>query len=105
MEIWIILFAVRVILSSLCPFTSKIGSIFSMVTMIATLIFIPLTFFFAPHWWYGLITLGLYFLLPLLLPRVNPDTMSDNGRILSGIGSIISDVVVVLMYLYLFKVL
>lgn len=105
MEIWIILFAVKVILSSLCPFTSKIGSIIGMVAMIATLVFIPLTFFFAPHWWYGLITLGLYFLLPLLLPRVNPMAMGTTARSLSGIGSIVSDVVVVLMYLYLFKVL
>lgn len=105
METWIWLFIANRILASLCPYTSKIGAYIGWVALVAVLVFIVLTFFFAGKWWYGLISLAIYFGIPLLMPKINPVSMSDNGRIISGIGSTINYVIVALMYLSLFKVI
>jgi hypothetical protein len=103
METWLVLFVINRVLASLCPFTTKIGSVISSLAFVATLAFIVLTFFFAPHWWYGLIVLSVFLVVPLLLPRIDPEGMSENARIMSGIGSTVNNIIVVLMYLALFK--
>ena len=105
MELWLILLVINRVLASLCPFTTKIGSVISMLTFVASLVFIVLVFFFAPHWWYGLIAVAIFLVVPHLLPRINPDAMSENARILSGIGSTVNNIIVVLMYLALFHVI
>lgn len=103
METWLVLFVINRVLASLCPFTTKIGAVVSSLTFVATLVFIVLTFFFAPHWWYGLIVLAVLLVVPLLLPRIDPEGISENARIISGIGSTVNNIIVVLMYLALFK--
>ena len=105
METWLVLFVINRVLASLCPFTTKIGSVISSLAFVATLAFIVLTFFFAPHWWYGLIVLAVFLIVPLLLPRIDPEGMSENARIMSGIGSTVNNIIVVLMYLALFHVI
>lgn len=105
METWLVLFVINRVLASLCPFTTKIGTVVSSLTFVATLVFIVLTFFFAPHWWYGLIVLAVFLVVPLLLPRIDPEGMSENARIMSGIGSTVNNIIVVLMYLALFYVI
>lgn len=101
----LLLFVVNRVLVGLCPFTSKFGVVLSWITILAEWVLIVLAFFFAPHWWYGLIMAGLYLVIPMLLPRINPETMSDKAKLWSGIGSHVSIAVVVLMYLMLFSVL
>lgn len=103
METWLVLFVINRVLASLCPFTTKIGSVISSLAFVATLVFMVLVFFFAPHWWYGLIVVGLFLLVPHLMPRINPEALSENARIISGIGSTVNNIIVVLMYLALFK--
>ena len=103
METWLVLFIINRVLASLCPFTTKLGNVISTITFVATLVFMVLVFFFAPHWWYGLIVVGLFLLVPHLMPRINPETLNENARIISGIGSTVNNIVVVLMYLALFK--
>lgn len=105
MESWIIFFVINRVLACLCPYTSKIGSVISMFCMVATLVFIVLTFFFASQWWYGIIVIAIYMLIPVLIPKIDPNAMGTTARMLSGIGSIIADALVVLMYLSLFNVI
>ena len=105
MELWLILFIVNRVLAGLCPFTTKLGSVISTITFVATLVFMVLVFFFSPHWWYGLIVLAVFLVVPLLLPRIDPEGMSENARIMSGIGSTVNNIIVVLMYLVLFHVI
>lgn len=105
MILYFSLFIINRVLAGLCPFTSKIGGILSWLSIIAEWVLMALTFFFAPHWWYGLIMVGLYFIIHLLLPRINPNTMSDKARIASGVGSTINIIIVVVLYLLLFDVI
>ena len=105
MESWIIYFIIRSVLSSVCPYTSKIGGVISIPCLVATFVFIVLTFFFAPAWWYGLIAVGIFVLTPLFTPRIDPNSMKPISRLFSTIGSMIADILVVLMYLSLFKVI
>ena len=70
--------------------------------MIARWVFYVLVFFFAPAWWWGLVVIAVNFFLPFFLPRVNPEQLSDMGRALSGIGSIISDILLVTVYITFF---
>ena len=101
----LLLFAANRVLVGLCPFTSKLGGVLSWIAILAELVLIVLAFFFALHWWYGLIMAGLYLVIPLLLPRINPESLSDKAKLWSGIVSHVSIVIVVLMYLVLFGVL
>lgn len=103
METWLVLFVINRMLASLCPFTTKLGNVISTIAFVATLVFMVLVFFFAPHWWYGLIVVGLFLLVPHLMPRINPEALNENARIISGIGSTVNNIIVVLMYLALFK--
>lgn len=105
MATWIWLFIVNRVLASLCPFTSKAGAFLGWIEVVAEIVFVALTFFFADKWWYGLIALAIYFLVPVLMPRIDPNNMGTNQRILSGIGATINCVIVVLMYLSLFNVI
>lgn len=105
METWIWLFVVERVIASLCPYTSKLGGILGWIVVVAEIVFIGLTFFIAPKWWYGLIALTIYFVVPVLMPRIDPNSMSAGQRTLSGIGSTFNYVIVVLMYLSLFHVI
>lgn len=102
MTIFILLFVLHGVLSGLCSFTGKIGAVLSWMSMIATWVLIILTFFFAPAWWYGLVIAGLYFLVPMLLPRINPEAMSDSAKLLSGIFSYVNIAIVPILYILLF---
>lgn len=105
MILYLSLFTLNRILAGICPFSSRISGILSWLSVVAVWILMALTFFFAPHWWYGLIVVGLYFVIPLLLPRINPGAMSDTTRIASGIGSDINIAIIVILYLILFEVI
>ena len=102
---YISLFIFNRILAGIYPFTGKVGSVLSWLSIIATWVLMALTFFFAPHWWYGLILIGLYFIVPLLLPRINPEAMSDGAKLLSGILSYINIAIVLILYLLLFGII
>ena len=73
--------------------------------MVASYIFIVLSFFFAPHWWHGLLLLAVMFIVPLLTPKINPYTCSPTFKTISGILSHVAPVLVLLMYLSLFGIL
>lgn len=105
-ETWFWLYVATKVLGSTCPFTSPLGSIFALVGMLARYVFIGILFFFAPHWWYGLVMLLVDWFIPMILPRINPEDMRNNiGFIYSQIGSHVAPLLVVLVYLYFFNVL
>lgn len=104
METWIGLLVIDRLLASTCPYTVKgIGQLLGFVSMIATIIFVVLTFIFASQWWYGLIACAIYFLIPMLTPRI--DTNSSNIGLwwYSMIGSLLNPIIVVMMYISLFS--
>lgn len=105
MENWIWILLVERIISSTCPFTSKIGSALNLITSIAVPIFCLLCFFISTHWWYGLIAFGEYLIIPLLTLRVSRNTTNLYLRIYSGIFSHLNILVVILMYLSLFRII
>ena len=90
-------------ISSVCPFTfGAIGSIISLLTLLARYAFIILVFIFAPKWWDGLFLIAAEFIMLLLLPRINPYEMSPKAICLSKIVSLISPICMVVAYLTLF---
>jgi len=102
MESWIYLFVIERVLASTCPFTIKVvGQILGFVSMVATIAFVVLVFFFAPQWWYGLIALAIYLLTPSLTPRVDPNNTSAALWWYSMVGSLLNPILVVLMYISL----
>lgn len=103
---WIWLFVIEAILSSTCPVTIKnIGPIIGIVEIVAIIVFMVLTFFFAAHWWYGLVAVAIYFAVPFFTPRVDANNISDEMRIYSFIGFVVKPVLIVFMYLSLFNVI
>ena len=106
METWIYLFIVKQILAATCPYTIKgIGQFLGLVSMVATIVFVVLTFFFAKEWWYGLIACAIYFLIPMFLPKVNPYSTNKAFILYSNIGSLAGIIIIVLMYLSLFSII
>lgn len=105
METWFWLFVAYKFIGATCPFTSKVGGLLSLVAMIASYIFIVLAFFFAPHWWHGLLLVAVMFFIPLLTPRINPDCCGDTFRGVSVMMSYLAPILVLLMYLSLFGIL
>lgn len=105
METWFWLFVAYKFIGATCPFTSKVGGLLSLVAMIVSYIFIVLAFFFAPHWWHGLLLVAVEFFIPLLTPRINPDCCGDTFRGVSVIISHLAPILVLLMYLSLFGIL
>lgn len=104
MKLWIILFVINRILSSTCPYTSKIGKDIGIISVIVTLLFIPLSFIFAQKWWYGLIAMGIYFIFPLFIPKIQP-YITKTGWWYSMIGSHVNIIILIFMYLSLFNIL
>ena len=47
-----ILIAIRAVINSLCPFTSKLGSVLGILDIVAFYVFVIIAFFVAPHWWH-----------------------------------------------------
>ena len=101
----IVLFVIDRILAATCPLTSKVGAFLGVFNMIATIVLIVLSFFFAPQWWYGLVFAALYLLIPMLTPRIDAGGLGTFGRLYSSIGSHLSPIITVIMYLLLFGVL
>ena len=103
MDIWIYLFISKQILTATCPFTIKtFGQMLGVVTMVATLVFVVLTFFFAQQWWYGLISCVIYIFVPMFVPKVNAYSTNKAFITYSNIGSLVAPILVVLMYISLF---
>lgn len=78
-----ILITIRAVIASMCPFTSKLGSVLSIFNIVAFYVFIIMVFFVAPHWWHGLIALAINFIIPLFTPRVDPNSFSNTARFVS----------------------
>lgn len=105
METWIILFIINRLLSSTCPVTSPIGTLLGYVSIIAIIVFVGLTFWIAPDWWYGLVSIGIYLGVPFIVPKINSCTISNAMWVYSMIGSHANFIIVVLMYLSLFGIM
>lgn len=103
--LWIWLLVGDRVLSALTPFTSKFGATINLLSMIAEIAFCIICFFYASAWWYGLIALAVYFFMPVFVPKLNPDNLSDRYIAISGTLSFLHPVLVVLMYLSLFNVI
>ena len=99
MELWMILIAIRAVIGSMCPFTSKLGSVLGVLNIIAFYVFVIIVFFVASHWWYGLIALAINFLVPLFTPRVDPNSFNNTARLVFGVLSYVSPLLTVGMYL------
>lgn len=100
-----ILWAIKAFIAVTCPFTSKIGSALNVLAIIADVVFVVLLLFFAPHWWYALIALAITFVIMKFVPRLNPYDFGSIARLYSSIGSHISPILTVCMYLDLFHVI
>lgn len=105
MELWIWLFIAYKIIGATCPFTSKIGSVLIFLSMIASYIFMILVFFFAPHWWYGLVLIAITLITLFAIPKINPSNCGSLMYFYSGIFSHLSPILVILMYLSLFGII
>lgn len=103
--LWLWLLIGDRILAALTPFTSKIGALLNTLAVISEFVFMVLVFFFAPEWWYGLIGVGVFVLTPVIMPKINPDELSDGYVAVTGLLSFLHPVLVTLMYLSLFNVL
>lgn len=78
MKTYLILLAIESALSCTCPLTIKgKGQFLEFVLMFAPWIFIALTFFFAPEWWYGIIACAIYFLVPMLMSKETQTTQAN----------------------------
>lgn len=97
-----ILLAVKAILAATCPFTSKIGGLLNLLAMIADTVFVILLAFFAPHWWYAIVAAVIYFVITMLIPKVTTDDYGSVARFYSAIGSHLSPILTLFMYVDLF---
>lgn len=101
----IVLFIIDRILAATCPLTSKVGAIIGMFEVIATIVFIVLSFFFSPQWWYGLVFAAIYLLTPMIIPRIDANNLGAAGKLYSVIGSHVTPIITIAMFLLLFGVL
>ena len=111
MRTWAILFIIKLILGATCPLTyKKIGRIVELVDMIATVVFVILVFFLT-NYKVGLGTIAAAILVAFFVPTPDINRIDDNRmfgyyfRIYSLIGSILSPILLILMYLDLFEVI
>ena len=105
MELWIILMLATKVINNFCPFTSQFLAKVGYVAVIAELIFIVLCFIIGSHWWYGLVSIAIYLIVPILLPKVDPSVIGARLRTTSMIGSVICDILLIGMYLSLLKMI
>lgn len=106
MELWMILFVINKIIACTCPFTSPIGHILGFANFAARVVFIALLFIIADYWWYGLIAAAIDFIIiPLVIPKINPDDCRVGMIVYSQIFSHLSPVITVFMYLSFFNVI
>ncbi len=105
MYLWLWLYIANKLIGATCPFTYKFGALLNILSMVASYVFIILAFIFAPHWWYGLILIGVTIAIPLFMPKINPDDCGTVMLIYSGIFSHLSPILVILMYLSFFGVI
>lgn len=105
MSIWVVLFIIKQVLAATCPVTTKIiGQIINTIVLIATILFIVLVFVHT-NWKMGLVAVGIFFIVPIIVPKINTDNISDAFKLYSLVGSAISPVLLVLMYLSLYNVI
>lgn len=105
MRTWAILFIIKLILGATCPLTyKKIGRIVESVDIIATVVFIILVFFLT-NYKVGLGAIAAFVLVAFFVPTPRTDNISDGYRLYSLIGSILSPILLVFMYLDLFGVI
>jgi hypothetical protein len=106
-EVWFWLYVATKFLGVTCPFTSTVGSVLGLIGIIARYVFIGMLFFIAPEWWYGLVMLAVEWFTPIIIPRVDVEVMSKSGfwSFYSFVGSHLASLLVVLVYLFYFKVI
>lgn len=105
---WMWLLAAKSFLVKYYKLTTTLGNLVSTLELIGTIVFFVLIPFRAPHWWYLLIAIGVYAIVFILSPfkRPNPyDQSPELTDMKDAIGSHLSPIILVLMYLYLFNVL
>lgn len=106
MELWMILFVINKAIALTCPFTSSVGQILGYINVVARFVFIALLFFFSANWWYGIIALAIDFvIMPLIIPKFDPNGCGNGMVIYSQIFSHLAPVISVFMYLSLFNVI
>lgn len=102
MQTWIYYMIARRILVSLCPFSPKGLTFINWLFFLAEFLFIALTFFLSPHWWYGLIAIAIYIFTPLVVPKINIyelQSFSERKMIFSFIGNIVAYILLILMFI------
>ena len=105
MRLWAILFIIKMILNATCPVTfRKIGQIIELIELVATVVFVILVFFLT-NYKVGLGAIAAFVLVAFFVPTLKTDSISDGYRLYSLIGSIISPILLILMYLDLFGVI
>lgn len=86
----------------LCPAVFNYMVIVGFINMIATLLFIILSFVYSPVWWYSI---AIYFGVLFVTPKINPDELSDKYRIVSSFVNLLQPIIILIMYLSLFDVI
>lgn len=106
MELWMVLMIAKKIIDGLCPFTSKFLAMLGIIFLVAEFVFIALCFFFGTEWWFGFIALAIYIIPSMLIPKVDASAFERKpiARLFSTVGSLVSKVLLIGMYLSLFKI-
>ena len=103
---WMWLLAIKQFLNLTCPYTRPIISVLSIFELTASVAFFILIPFFAPHWWYILIAICIYLVTIIITPRIDANApRAQVFHIYSFVGSIVSPVLLVLMYLSLLEII
>ena len=102
MQTWIYYMIARKVLVSACPFTPKCMTFINWLFFFAEFLFIVLTFFLSPHWWYGVIAIAIYIFTPLIVPKINIYELQSSSKIkiiFSFIGNLIAHILLILMFI------
>lgn len=106
MKSWMIFMIIRKVLTVMCPYCAKPIAMIGYVAVLAELLFIIFTFIFGEYWWYGLVALTIYFIAPIIAPKVDIYNFDSPLKVtLSSFGVIIADILLVLMYCSLFDMI
>ena len=100
---WYVLFIFNRFLTMLCPFSDSRLAILNIIHLVANWIFIVLTFFLLPHWYYGLGVVATNFLIIFFSPRIDPYSFTPNMVVWSKIGSLLNFILHVAMWICLLK--
>ena len=104
MRVWVLLFIVKQMLAATCPVTyRRIGQLVELISLIATIVFIVLVFSVTKDWKLGVGAIGIFVIVPLLMPKVRTDNISGWLRLYSLVGSVLDPILLAWMYFSLFK--